>query len=128
MKKYFVIMLMALAGINFTCAATLVEDVSEDVYVEIHKKTFSTDEFERSIDMFVVDARFYPSSNELVVDLHNIGTANVCIVNANGEVVDECVVETDSPVSVTLSTVLCSDDFYVVVDAQKVYAEGHVTR
>ena len=128
MKKYFILMFMALVGINYTYAATLNEDEGEDVFVEIYKKKFNTEDFARSVAMFVVEATYYASTDEVVVDLHEIGTATVCIVDANGVVVDQRTVETDAPATVTLSTALCSGDFHLVVDAQKVYAEGFVTR
>ena len=128
MKKYFILMFMALVGINYTYAATLNEDEGEDVFVEIYKRKFNTDEFARSVAMFVVEATYYASTDEVVVDLHEIGTATVCIVDANGVVVDQRTVETDAPATVMLSAALCSGDFYLVVDAQKVYAEGFVTR
>lgn len=129
MKKYFILVLMAFIGLTYANANILVEDDdTEDVFMEIRKKTFPTDEFERSLDMFVVEAEFNASTNEVSVLLHNIGTANVYVVDALGAIVSQSVVETDSPVSVTLSAALCSGSFYVVVDAAKVYSEGVVTR
>ena len=77
MKKYFILMFMALVGINYTYAATLNEDEGEDVFIEIYKKKFNTDEFARSVAMFVVEATYYASTDEVVVDLHEIGTATV---------------------------------------------------
>lgn len=120
---------MAFVGLTYANASILVEDDdTEDVVMETRKHTFPTDEFERSLDMFVVEAEFNASTNEVSVLLHNIGTANVYVVDALGAIVSQSVVETDSPVSVTLSAALCSGSFYVVVDATKVYSEGVVTR
>ena len=112
-------MFMALVGINYTYAATLNEDEGEDVFVEIYKKKFNTDEFERSVAMFVVEATYYASTDEVVVDLHEIGTATVCIVDANGVVVDQRTVETDAPATVTLSTALCCNGVLQILEQYK---------
>lgn len=96
------------------------------VIMEVHKtKTQSTtDTQERSLQYWEVSAHVHPVSEEVEVNLYNIGHATVSLLNANGEVVDTAEVETSLPSTVTLQVDDSSNIYYIVVTSSTIYAEG----
>lgn len=84
----------------------------------------STDTQERSLQYWEVSAYVHPVSEEVEVNLYNIGDATVSLVNANGEVVDTAEVDTSIPSTVTLQVDGCSNIYYIVVTSPTIYAEG----
>lgn len=96
------------------------------VGITVHEKEVmsTTDTQERSLQYWEVSAYVHPVSEEVEVNLYNIGDATVSLVNANGEVVDTAEVDTSIPSTVTLQVDGCSNIYYIVVTSPTIYAEG----
>ena len=45
-----------------------------------------------------------------------------------GVVLEHTIIDTDTYSAVTLSTALCKRNFYIIVDADYIYAEGYVCK
>lgn len=101
-------------------------DTPVPVGITVHKKEVmsTTDTQERSLQYWEVSAYVHPVSEEVEVNLYNIGDATVSLVNANGEVVDTAEVDTSIPSTVTLQVDGCSNIYYIVVTSPTIYAEG----
>lgn len=84
----------------------------------------TTDTQERSLQYWEVSAYVHPVSEEVEVNLYNIGDATVSLVNANGEVVDTAEVDTSIPSTVTLQVDGSCNIYYIVVISPTIYAEG----
>lgn len=84
----------------------------------------SSDTQERSLHYWELNAYVHPVSEEVEVNLYNIGNAIISLVNANGEVVDTAEVETSIPSTVTLQVDGSSNIYYIVVTSPTIYAEG----
>ncbi len=84
----------------------------------------TTDMQERSLQYWEVSAYVHPVSEEVEVNLYNIGNATISLVNADGEVVDTAEVDTSIPSTVTLQVDGCSNIYYIVVTSPTIYAEG----
>ena len=117
-------------GNNNSNSSANLDDEDKDVVMEAKKHYFiSPDlEFERSIIVPVVEATFNEATDLVVLQLCHIGDASIYIVDRYGVVADSAVVDASGYVSITLSAAMCQGCFYIVVDAQVVYAEGFVTR
>lgn len=94
------------------------------ITVHVKEAIASTDNQERSLQYWEVSAYVHPVSEEVEVNLYNIGDATVSLVNANGEVVDTAEVDTSIPSTVTLQVDGCSNIYYIVVISPTIYAEG----
>lgn len=94
------------------------------ITVHVKEAIASTDNQERSLQYWEVSAHVHPVSEEVEVNLYNIGDATVSLVNANGEVVDTAEVDTSIPSTVTLQVDGCSNIYYIVVTSPTIYAEG----
>lgn len=95
---------------------------------QIDKKKFDYGDFERTINYLIIDGFYDPVNNEIEIELCNIGTAYIYIVDMAGAIVNEAIVETDTYTTVTLSSALCVGNFHVVVDSDYIYAEGFVNQ
>lgn len=84
----------------------------------------NSDNQERSLHYWELNAYAYPTSGVVEVNLYNIGDATVSLVNANGEVVDTAEVDTSIPSTVTVQVDGSSNIYYIVVTSPKIYAEG----
>lgn len=101
-------------------------DTPVPVGITVHEKEVmsTTDTQERSLQYWEVSAYVHPVSEEVEVNLYNIGDATVSLVNANGGVVDTAEVDTSIPSTVTLQVDGCSNIYYIVVTSPTIYAEG----
>lgn len=87
--------------------------------------TISTsDNQERSLYYWDVDAYVYLKDKLVEVNLYNIGEANVSLVNVNGKVVETIDIATDTSTTVTLHVDDSSRIYYIVVSSPVIYAEG----
>lgn len=87
--------------------------------------TISTsDNQERSLYYWDVDAYVYLKDKLVEVNLYNIGEANVSLVNVNGKVVETIDIATDTYTTVTLHVDDSSRIYYIVVSSPVIYAEG----
>ena len=94
------------------------------ITVHVKEAIASTDNQERSLQYWEVEAYVHPTSGEVEVNLYNIGNAAISLVNANGKVVDSTEVGTNIPSTVTLQTDGSSNIYYIVVISPTIYAEG----
>ena len=101
------------------------KDVS---FVQSERKKADHSDFERTNNYPIIKASYNSESDDVEIELCNIGTANVYLVDICGVLVNETVVETETYVTFTLSSTLCNGNFYVVVDSDYIYAEGYVNR
>ncbi len=92
--------------------------------VHTNENQSSTDTQERNLHYWEVNAYVHPISEEVEVNLYNIGNATVSLVNANGKVVDSTEVDTNIPSTVTLQVDGSSNVYYIVVLSPMIYAEG----
>lgn len=87
--------------------------------------TISTsDNQERSLYYWDVDAYVYLKDKLVEVNLYNIGEANVSLVNVNGKVVETIDIATDTYTTVTLHVDDSSRIYYIVVSSPVIYSEG----
>ncbi|MBR3984242.1 MAG: hypothetical protein IKJ92_04685 [Bacteroidaceae bacterium] len=84
----------------------------------------NSDNQERSILYWELNAYVYPTSGVVEVNLYNIGNVTISLVNADGEVVDSAEVDTSIPSTVTLQVDDSSNIYYIVVTSSTIYAEG----
>ena len=94
------------------------------ITVHVKEAIASTDNQERSLQYWKVSAHVHPVSEEVEVNLYNIGNATISLVNADGEVVDSAEVDTSIPSTVTLQVDESSNIYYIVVTSSTIYAEG----
>lgn len=101
-------------------------DTPIPVGITVHEKEAisSTDNQERSLHYWELNAYVHPASEEVEINLYNIGGATVSLVNANGKVVDSTEVDTSIPSTVTLQVDDSSNIYYIVVFSSSIYAEG----
>lgn len=127
MKRYFMLVLLTLF-VNISYAMTFMVADGAPVQMTVIKHTTSKNnyEFERSLEMFMVNAVFDAHKKEVQCELYNIGSADVYIVDTLGNIIDEKHIDTDVPTFVYLSSAFCHEGFYIVIDSECVYAEGFV--
>lgn len=101
-------------------------DAPVAVIMEVHKTITqsTTDTQERSLQYWGMSAYLHHVSEEVEVNLYNIGNATISLVNVDGEVVDSAEVDTSIPSTVTLQMDGSSNIFYIVVTSSTIYAEG----
>lgn len=127
MKRYFTLIIALMASISFCYSMEAVSYETKKVsFVQSDRKKVDCDEFERSNNFPILEAFYNSESNDVEIELYNIGTANIYIVDMSGAVAYEAIVETTTYTSLTLSSALCKEDFYIVVDSDYIYAEGYV--
>lgn len=128
MRKLFLLAMFLLTSSSFSFGSNTQDNEGNKLVVVIKplRPNHGDYEFERSCDFYTVDANYYPDDKEIVCELCNVGTANVCVVDINGVVVDQQTVCTDNPVEVVMSTELCDGVFYLVVESDCIYAEGYL--
>lgn len=97
-------------------------------FVQSERKKIDCDDFERSNNFPILEAFYNSESNDVEIELCNIGTANIYIVDTSGTVVTEAIVETDTYTMLTLSVASCKGNIYIIVDSDYMYAEGYVSR
>ncbi len=122
-KNIATMMLLMTANISSTATAED-KNSSGPTRIEMDITNTSSNEYERSIDIPIIEAIFYSNIAEVEVLLHNIGNATISLVNADGEVVDSAEVDTSIPSTVTLQVDGSSNTYYIVVTSPKIYAEG----
>lgn len=129
MKKYFTLIAALLASISFSYSMATVSTESKKVsFVQSERKKIDYGDFERSNNFSIIEAFYISESDDVEIELCNIGTANIYIVDMSGTVVNEAIVETDTYMMLTLSAASCKGNFYIVVDSEYIYAEGYVNR
>lgn len=129
MKRYFTLIATLLISISFCYSMQVTTVESQKVtFRQIDKKKFDYGDFERTINYLIIEGFYDSVSNEIEIELCNIGTAYIYIVDMAGAVVNETIVETDTYTTVTLSSALCAGNFHVVVDSDYIYAEGFVNQ
>lgn len=129
MKKYFVFIIILLASASLSYSMVSVSTENKEIsFVQSEKKKVDSGDFERMNNVPIIKAYYNSESNDVEIELCNIGTANVYLVDTFGVIVNETVVETETYVTFTLSSTLCNGNFYVVVDSDYIYAEGYVNR
>ena len=129
MKRYFTLIVTLLISISFCYSMQASTKESQKVtFRQIDKKKFDYGDFERTINFLFIDGFYDPVNNEIEIELCNIGTAYIYIVDMAGAIVNETIVETDTYTTVTLSSALCVGNFHVVVDSDYIYAEGFVNQ
>lgn len=127
MKRYFTLIIALMASISFCYSMEAVSYETKKVsFVQSERKKLGCDDFERSNNFPILEAFYNSESNDVEIELYNIGTANIYIVDMSGAVAYEAIVETTTYTSLTLSSALCKEDFYIVVDSDYIYAEGYV--
>lgn len=127
MKKYLTLIIALMASISFCYSMEAVSYETKKVsFVQSDRKKLDCDDFERSNNFPILEAFYNSESNDVEIELYNIGTANIYIVDMSGAVAYEAIVETTTYTSLTLSSALCKEDFYIVVDSDYIYAEGYV--
>lgn len=127
MKRYFTLIIALMASISFCYSMEAVSYETKKVsFVQSDRKKLDCDDFERSNNFPILEAFYNSESNDVEIELYNIGTANIYIVDMSGAVAYEAIVETTTYTSLTLSSALCKEDFYIVVDSDYIYAEGYV--
>lgn len=127
MKRYFTLIIALMASISFCYSMEAVSYETKKVsFVQSDRKKVDCDDFERSNNFPILEAFYNSESNDVEIELYNIGTANIYIVDMSGAVAYEAIVETTTYTSLTLSSALCKEDFYIVVDSDYIYAEGYV--
>lgn len=124
MKKIFTTIILLLTITISSVADSENSNSSGLTKIEMDIINTSGDEFERSINIPIIQAIFYSNIKEAVVNLYNIGDATVSLVNANGKVIETLDVATDTPTTVTLHVDDSSNTYYIVVLSPVVYAEG----
>jgi hypothetical protein len=129
MKRYFTLIIALMASISFCYSMEAVSCETKKVsFVQSERKKLDCDDFERSNNFPILEAFYNSESNDVEIELYNIGTANIYIVDISGAVAYEAIVETTTYTSLTLSSALCKEDFYIVVDSDYIYAEGYVCK
>ena len=86
-KNIATMMLLMTANISSTATAED-KNSSGPTRIEMDITNTSSNEYEWSIDIPIIEAIFYSNITEVEVLLHNIGNATISLVNADGEVVD----------------------------------------
>ena len=126
MKTFILSAMLCLATFSAFGQNSGDSDTPVPVGITVHKKEVmsTTDTQERSLQYWEVSAYVHPVSEEVEVNLYNIGDATVSLVNANGEVVDTAEVDTSIPSTVTLQVDGSSNIYYIVVTSPRIYAEG----
>ena len=126
MKTFILSAMLCLATFSAFGQNSGDSDTPVPVGITVHEKEVmsTTDTQERSLQYWEVSAYVHPVSEEVEVNLYNIGDATVSLVNANGEVVDTAEVDTSIPSTVTLQVDGCSNIYYIVVTSPTIYAEG----
>ena len=81
---------------------------------------------ERSLDSHMLDAYLLHRTEEVEINLYNIGTADVYIIDSNNQTVDYSHANTDIPSTLYLST-NGSGSYYLVIVSDTCYAEGYFT-
>ena len=127
MKRYFTFIAALLASISFCYSMEAVSCETKKVsFVQSERKKIDCDDFERSNNVPILEAFYNSEDKDIEMELCNIGTANIFIIDMSGEVVNEAIVEADNYTMLTLSAVSCTGNFYIVVDSDYIYAEGYV--
>lgn len=129
MKRYFTLIIAMMASISFCYSMEAVSCETKKVsFIQSERKKIDCDDFERSNNVPILEAFYNSESNDVEIELCNIGTANIYIVDTSGTVVTEAIVETDTYTMLTLSVASCKGNFYIIVDSDYMYAEGYVSR
>ena len=118
---------MLIASTNFSFAEPTSKNEKEWLPIEMERRIYDYGDVERTHYSPAVEVYFDRSSKEVEFELYNIGLANIYLVDINGNIIDEAIVETDYPTSVYLSSALSKGGFYVVVYSNYIYAEGYVS-
>lgn len=127
MKRYFTLIATLLISISFCYSMQASTMESQQVtFRQIDKKKFDYGDFERSNNHPIIEAFYYPEINDVEIELYNIGVANIYIIDTTGEVLEHTIIDTDTYTTATLSTALCKGNFYIIIDADYMYAEGYV--
>lgn len=126
MKTFILSAMLCLATFSAFGQNSGDSDTPVPVGITVHEKEVmsTTDTQERSLQYWEVSAYVHPVSEEVEVNLYNIGDATVSLVNANGEVVDTAEVDTSIPSTVTLQVDGSCNIYYIVVISPTIYAEG----
>lgn len=126
MKTFILSAMLCLATLGAFGQSNGDSETPVPVGLTVHEQEIiaSTDTQERSLQYWEVSAHVHPVSEEVEVNLYNIGDATVSLVNANGEVVDTAEVDTSIPSTVTLQMDDSSKVYYIVVSSPMIYAEG----
>lgn len=126
MKTFILSAMLCLATFSAFGQNSGDSDTPVPVGITVHEKEVmsTTDTQERSLQYWEVSAYVHPVSEEVEVNLYNIGDATVSLVNANGEVVDTAEVDTSVPSTVTLQVDGSCNIYYIVVISPTIYAEG----
>lgn len=82
--------------------------------------------FERSQDSHMLNAYLLHRTEEVEVNLYNIGAADIYIIDSNSQTVDYTSVITDIPSTIYLST-NGPGSYYLVIMSDTCYAEGQFT-
>lgn len=91
--------------------------------IEITKRVNNNKQEERTIQNYTVDAYLYRTSSALTVELFNIGTATITVMNSAGVIVSTS--STDTAVPVTLNLPLPGEDSYFIeIISTRYYASG----
>ena len=81
---------------------------------------------ERSLDSHMLDAYLLHRTEEVEINLYNIGTADVYIIDSNNQTVDYSHANTDIPSTIYLST-NGPGSYYLVIAYDTCYAEVYFT-
>lgn len=130
MRKFFTFIVFTIVCCNFCFANYSCDNQGNKVVLVIKplRPNPGDYEYERSIDDYFVDAYYYSDAQEVECELFNLGVATVYIVDTNGLVVNQQTAITNTPTDIVLSTSTCQGPFYIVIESDKVYAEGYVSR
>lgn len=127
MKNYFTLIIALTASISFCYSMEAVSYETKKVsFVQSERKKIDCNDFERSINHPIIEAFYYPEINDVEIELYNIGVANIYIIDTTGVVLEHTIIDTDNYTTATLSTALCKGNFYIIIDADYMYAEGYV--
>lgn len=129
MKRYLMFVLLTMCvSISYAMTSAIADNAPVQMTVRKHTTNKNNYEFERNEESYIVNVFFDTHNKEIECELYNIGSTDVYIVDRMGNIIDEKHIDTDVPILVCLSTVLCNGEFYIVVGSEYVYAEGVINQ
>ena len=125
MKRFlFSIVILALG--TFSVLGMVYTDSEEEIDRIITDGNFLTGAYERSMYSYEIESYLLPMIGEVEVNLCNLGTSEIYIIDSTGQTIDYSCVNTDMPTTVRLST-NGPGRYSLVVISDIYYAEGYFT-
>lgn len=124
-----IIVLMMLFSITFINRATAdgTNNSSQYTKIEMIINKPLNNEYERSLDLPIIEAIWHFNIRQMEVTLYNIGDVEVYIVNSQNQVISSTTVPTDAPTTLHMNVAGGQGTYYIVVMSEEWYAEGEFT-